>query len=532
MVQILIRCFFACIIASKTLGLEIIDTTPTKVTVSDFDYQRLNPRFPRTPGTANWLLLEADSGSIKFSPRFGHATCIFKCPDESGEDCVWLTGGHSEEYQTFDMSISDRNADVWWSKNGATWNKMMDLVGDYKQGLGNHDAKVPGPVAPWYGRYGHSLDALDADGDGIDDAMVLVGGFDPLPSNEIWISVDGRSWYFDYPAPWPARAYHASAVFKGELWIIGGTPLSNDVWAGRLIRRENKASGYTMSWRLALAPMEAPWRPRAGHCATTQLRRDSYDSDVSNVNYTDYLYIMGGFAGFPIEDERYDNFRCRNDVWVTTNGTVWTRVTPPAGKNTMPWTGRAWHGCITWHDPKDRSLGVNRAAIDDFVSNKQNETVMHPRLYITGGGYTGTKRNHVVRQLDGYLDMWWSYDGSNWQRVNYIEGSGVSQYSTNEWAHSYVDGQQSWKGKWGHTMELLQAKSDLDGDGVISNEPIYVEFSSDGTETAQSTPRLMNAVREDEVPAMLVIGGKATDNGPLGNDVYLTQPGSKWQSIV
>lgn len=43
-------------------------------------------------------------------------------------------------------------------------------------------------------RYGHTLNALDTDGDGEDDMMILLGGYSPAPSNDIWITVNGTNW--------------------------------------------------------------------------------------------------------------------------------------------------------------------------------------------------------------------------------------------------------------------------------------------------------------------------------------------------
>jgi Flp pilus assembly CpaF family ATPase len=45
-----------------------------------------------------------------------------------------------------------------------------------------------------YQRYGHTLDALDLDGDGIEDVMVLTGGYSPDPSNDVWVTEDGNRW--------------------------------------------------------------------------------------------------------------------------------------------------------------------------------------------------------------------------------------------------------------------------------------------------------------------------------------------------
>lgn len=36
-------------------------------------------------------------------------------------------------------------------------------------------------------------------------------------------------WEFVHYAAWSGRAWHASAVFNGAIYIIGGTPLNNEV---------------------------------------------------------------------------------------------------------------------------------------------------------------------------------------------------------------------------------------------------------------------------------------------------------------
>jgi len=47
-----------------------------------------------------------------------------------------------------------------------------------------------------YQRYGHSLDAIDIDGDGVQDIMVLTGGYASSPSNDVWVTEDGSHWMY------------------------------------------------------------------------------------------------------------------------------------------------------------------------------------------------------------------------------------------------------------------------------------------------------------------------------------------------
>lgn len=158
--------------------------------------------------------------------------------------------------------MEHENSDVWWSKDGATWTQVTELYGDFLPGIGNGDAKVGGYVAPWYSRYGHSLNVIDYDGDGNADIMVLAAGFSPLPSNDVWVTKDGISWYFDGHAPWPKRAYHGAEVFQNRLWILGGSPLSNDVWVGSVQTDASRQLGFRLEWEQKLQPNEAPWTPR------------------------------------------------------------------------------------------------------------------------------------------------------------------------------------------------------------------------------------------------------------------------------
>lgn len=94
-----------------------------------------------------------------------HASCIFK-----GE--IWVTGGRTAEYVTWNLLDSYKVADVWHSENGgnteqsvhwpgqtnntstvglfiAIWKQVTELTGDFF--AQNTDVTQPGPIAPWYG---------------------------------------------------------------------------------------------------------------------------------------------------------------------------------------------------------------------------------------------------------------------------------------------------------------------------------------------------------------------------------------------
>lgn len=75
-----------------------------------------------------------------------------------------------------------------------TWKKDEFLTGDYF--AQNSDVLQPGEIAPFYERFGHTLNPIDINGDGEDDVMVLLGGFSPSPSNDQWVTADGNNWVF------------------------------------------------------------------------------------------------------------------------------------------------------------------------------------------------------------------------------------------------------------------------------------------------------------------------------------------------
>lgn len=265
-------------------------------------------------------------------------------------------------------------------------------------------------------------------------------------------------------------------------------------------------------------------------CVLTLKRKATYqiltnEGNITTVDDTDpkeVLYLIGGYAGWPRTDSRWNGERTRNDVWVSDDGVAWNLVLPSEGRNTMPFVGRGWHACTTWHNEADRRLGVKLLSRKEEMVDDRG-----PKMFLSGGGYMGTKGNSVVSTLEGYLDMWWSYDGSNWVQVNYEEGQGESQYSTNEWTSVLINSKKySFRGKWGHALVSLPSQQDINLDGSISNTTIALEFCS-GTQQQIEYCKLYS-VKEEAVPSLFLIGGDTTDGGPIVNDVFRSLPGGKW----
>ncbi|CAM9444796.1 unnamed protein product, partial [Choristocarpus tenellus] len=184
-----------------------------------------------------------------------HATAVFK-------DKLWVVGGRSELYQAYNLEYTHRRGDVWTSSDyGATWAQTVNLTGDFEEQ--NFDALNPGSLAPWYARFGHTLDVLNVttfNGTTI-ELMILAGGYTPDANNDVWITKDGSKWSH---ANWTERAWHASTVFRDRIFIVGGSPLTNDIWASKNIS-ETRHGKWVFVWEKMVGRDAVPFSPRAGH---------------------------------------------------------------------------------------------------------------------------------------------------------------------------------------------------------------------------------------------------------------------------
>lgn len=148
--------------------------------------------------------------------------------------------------------------------------------------------------------------------------------------DDVWASEDGAHWSpLTTKAGWEGRAGLSAVVFKGEIFVLGGSQgddaatggtgrrLFNDVWKSR----------DGASWERVTAA--APWAPRAGGVAVVK---------------NGYIWLLGGERGFTCGGapgcvpERDLYF---NDVWRSRDGAQWELVTAAAG-----WSARPGHQCV------------------------------------------------------------------------------------------------------------------------------------------------------------------------------------------
>jgi hypothetical protein len=218
--------------------------------------------------------------------------------DSCGEfvyrDRMWLLGG-------WITSFEDPPRDVWSSADGVTWDCAT-------------------AEAPW--RHADLPTTLV-----FDDRMWFMAGWHggrlagATASNEVWSSTDGKSWHAaTRSAAWSPRVGAAGVVFKGKMWVLGGTEhyfesderhLKNDVWYSEDGVRWTQATPH------------AGWSPRAFHSA---------------VVFNDKIYVLGGGNYVP-------QYAGTNDVWCSSDGVHWEQVTGAA-----PWSPRIWFSVVVYRD--------------------------------------------------------------------------------------------------------------------------------------------------------------------------------------
>ena len=235
---------------------------------------------------------------------------------------LWLFGGWMNSFEA-------PPRDVWSSADGKKWTQVT--------------AK-----APWI----HSDLSMSLT---FKNRMWFMGGWynGRLPghsaSNQVWSSTDGKVWTrATKAAGWTPRLAAALVEFKGRMWMLGGTEnyyfgnkksLKNDVWSS--------PDGKT--WTRATD--NAGWTPRAYHQAAV---------------LCDRMFVFGGGNYMP----EYEAF---NDVWSSTDGVHWTRVTEKT-----PWHPRLWFTSVVYRN----------------------------RMWVLGGWSNNPSKN--------WGDAWYSKDGKTW----------------------------------------------------------------------------------------------------------------------
>lgn len=427
--------------------------------------------------SVTWVELESLNG-IKFTARNAHASCVYN--GVASEDRIYVTGGKVDLYEMYNTLNSIKQADVWYSLDGGNWVQELYLLGDYF--VQNADALQPSSLAPWYQRFGHTLDSIDLDADGTDDYMIQLGGFTPDPMNDVWLTKDGVTWSYAGEAPWEPRGWHQTTSYAGALYMMGGSPLNNEVWRLDTVTKYDRPHlpstrafylnyTYEVNWTQIVTAAE--WSPRCGFSLVTQKWFNHTDGETIT-DSTERMLVMGGYGGYLSSDtvNSYDGMRTRSDVWHSTDGGVtWTMLTD------LAFSPRGWMGAYVHFDPSDDRVDIQPPLERDGFIDRP------PRIFVVGGGHIGgsTFSTRVTTKMIARSDTWWTRDGQKFYRVNYEQGAGtrgydkfVQFYSSEPWTSTVVDSATSYLGMWGHTIErvgvnhsLILLAGDKGGSGAL-----------------------------------------------------------------
>jgi hypothetical protein len=154
-----------------------------------------------------------------------------------------------------------------------------------------------------------------------------------------------------------------------------------------------------------------------------------------NTDLGSRLIFVGGYGGLvDLQNTKFDGLRSRGDIWTTENGRNWTLLTSSSNLGEI-----AWFGFSVWEPPSSIYTST-------------------PRLWVVGGGYIGANKNNRVSSMIGSTSVYWSSDGISWTQVNFVSGGGKStlaRYSSSEWAKTTIDGDVTYLGLWGPTVEVM-----------------------------------------------------------------------------
>ncbi|MFQ5680575.1 MAG: kelch repeat-containing protein [Candidatus Omnitrophota bacterium] len=171
-----------------------------------------------------------NTSAAAWAERSNHTSVVF-------DGKIWVIGGW--------WGNNDMLNDVWSSPDGAAWTKVTG-------------------GADWTRRMGHTSVVFNG-------KIWVIGGVNAYANpheyfNDVWSSSDGANWIkVTGGAAWTRRSGHASVVFNGKIWVIGGQDsngtLKNDVWS----------SPDGANW--TEVTNKADWDPMIGHASVVFDRR-------------------------------------------------------------------------------------------------------------------------------------------------------------------------------------------------------------------------------------------------------------------
>jgi hypothetical protein len=226
-------------------------------------------------------------------------------------------------------------------------------------------------------------------------AITFAVSYRPAPDPE-WIAVELN-------AKWSPRDSAALLSHNNRLWLYGGTN-SND---GSYLR-DGWSSADGLNWRQEFD--DAPWihADRGMHAV-----------------HDGKMWLLGGLT------QSGTNFQPANQVWSSSDGTVWKRATdsaawePRIGATVVEFKQKLWltggtarfrdpDGLASYNDIWTSEDGVRRqrvSAAAPWAPRAFHACVVYDgKLWVMGGG-------HWAKQPRLFRDIWNTEDGITWKRV-------------------------------------------------------------------------------------------------------------------
>ncbi len=442
-----------------------------------------NDVWKSTDNGQNWLEILPHNTNVtnntQFSPRADHQVVV-----KDGD--MYLIGG---------TDGSNRFNDVWKSSNGETWQ------------LVEPDENNPNPI--FSARFAHQVVVLGGD-------MYLIGGTNGSGRfNDVWKSSDGANWALVEPDEnnsnpiFSARYDHQVVVNGGDMYLIGGretvSSYKNDVWK----------SSDGANWEQVPKPTDS--------------------SLIFSTRFAHQVVVLGGdmylIGGFDRSPDSGATERFRSDVWKSSDGQNWTKITE------SKFSGRQSHqvvvkgedmyvlggfnGYTFFNDVWKSSDGENWTQISiraEFSQRTSHQVIeMNGTIYLIGGVNEGTSEYKN--------DVWSSTDGTHWIEVSPQNNNPADTKFSPRGNHrvAVIDG----------TMYVIGGNSGKrlndvwsSTDGKTWNQVLAY---NDPPQSSQFIPRLDHQVAVID-NTLYLIGGR--DNSERLNDVWKSDDnGQTWQPV-
>jgi hypothetical protein len=313
----------------------------------------------------DWVLVTSPA---PFAKRFRHSAFVL-----NGR--LWVFGGQVSD----GAGGTNWALDAWSTTDGAQW--RLEPTGGLDA---SYLAKVVEQTGP--------------------ERVTLIGGIQRGYSNNVWQTTNGVDWTaLSSGAQFSPRATHGVS-FNGQLWIVGGaTANSNETNSGDSNEIWRSANG--IDWT-RVTPTGPIFSPRDGHGV---------------VVFKDKLWVIGGWNNSTGAGGTEEFLA---DVWSSSDGVAWTRVTastgfePRVAHDVVVFQDKLWvtggrlsiggDGNDVWSSPD----GVTWAGVGNpgttFTARRSHRVVaFNGELWLTGGGNTL-----------GTSEVWRSADGGSWTQLN------------------------------------------------------------------------------------------------------------------